>query len=136
MKRYRFLEKDDIFEALNRLRDAFLAAKDGDEVEEIINGLLTQDEKMKIGRRILIAKFLKNDFTYEEIANTLKVGRNTILSVIRSLDQHPLAFELIEKRSKKVEKIYQNKKTATIGGSQLIFKKKVYTGFKRENVER
>ena len=49
MRRYRFLEKEEIFDALNKLRNAFLAARDGDEVEEIINGLLTFDEKMKIG---------------------------------------------------------------------------------------
>ena len=46
MRRYRFLEKEEIFDALNKLRNAFLAARDGDEVEEIINGLLTFDEKM------------------------------------------------------------------------------------------
>ena len=60
MRRYKFLQKEDLFEALNRLRDAFLAAKDGNEVEEIINGLLTQDEKLKIGRRILVAEYIKD----------------------------------------------------------------------------
>ena len=40
MRRYGFLTKTDTYEALNRLRDAFLAAKDGNEVNEIINGIL------------------------------------------------------------------------------------------------
>ena len=53
MKRYTFLTKDDTYEALMRLRDAFLAAKNGKEVGEIINGLLSEDEKIKIGRRII-----------------------------------------------------------------------------------
>lgn len=43
MRRYKFLKKEDIYQAFNRLRDAFLSAKDGNEVEEIINGLLTRD---------------------------------------------------------------------------------------------
>lgn len=136
MRRYGFLQKEEIFEALNRLRDAFLAAKNGEEVEEIINGLLTHDEKMKIGRRILIAKYIKDGMGFGEIARALKVGKNTIVSVIHNLDRYPSAYELIEKRGKKVEKEYSNKNTKTIGGSKLIFKKKVHTGFRRKDVER
>lgn len=136
MKRYRFLQKDDMYDALNRLRDAFLAAKNGEEVEEIINGLLTYDEKMKLGRRILIAKLIKDGMGYDEIVNTLKVGKNTIISIIRSLDQHPVAFKLIEKRRQKVEKVYQKNNLIKLGGSQLIFKKKIYSEFSRKNVER
>ena len=55
MRRYKFLDKDSVFSALNRLRASFLAAKDGNDVEEIINALFTVDEKLRIGRRIQIA---------------------------------------------------------------------------------
>ncbi len=136
MRRYRFLKKEDNYHALNRLRDAFLAAKDGNEVNEIINGLLTTDEKLKIGRRIIVAEYLKAGFRIEEIARQLKVGNNTISSVMKQLDEHPIAFELVEKRSKKVEKEYQQKKYHSSGGSNLILKKKDYTGFTRKNVLR
>lgn len=130
------MQEEEIFEALNRLRDAFLAAKDGEEVEMIIKALLTHDEKMKIGRRILIAQYLKEGMGFDEITRTLKVGKNTIGSVIRSVEQFPLAFELIERRHLKVEKEYQNKKQKINGGSKLIFKKKEYSGFKRKDVAR
>lgn len=115
MRRYKFLRKEDIYEALNRLRDAFLAAKNGEEVEEIINGILTHDEKIKIGRRILVAECLKLE---------------------KSLDMYPASFELIGKRSNKVEKLYAQKKYRLIGGSTLVFKKREYTDFKRKDVKR
>lgn len=136
MRRYKFLHKEDIYEALNRLRDAFLAAKDGNEVEEIISGLLTPDEKLKIGRRILVAEYIKDGMSFEEITKNLKVGKNTIASVMKSLDQYPRSFEIIDKRRIKVESVYNKKKHRFIGGSTLIFKKREYTGFKRKDVER
>src|SRR5688500_168731 len=101
MRRYRFLQEDDIYAALNRLRDAFLAAKDGTEVEEIINGLLTQDEKLKIGRRIIIAEYLDAGVKFEDITRELKVGKNTIIAVTRSLDQYKDFLPLIMQRTKK-----------------------------------
>ncbi len=78
MRRYGFLTTSDTYEALNRLRDAFLAAKDGREVTEIINGLLTEDEKLKMGRRILVADALRNEGKYKEIVQISNVGYSTI----------------------------------------------------------
>lgn len=136
MNRYRFLNQEDIYSALNKLRDAFLAAKNGEEVNEIINGLLTVDEKVKIGRRILIAELLKNGFTIDEITDLLNVGKTTITLVNKNMDSHPACFELIEKRHKKVEKEYQQRKHVLSGGSKLIRKQKSYSGFKRKDVSR
>ena len=111
MKRYKFLNANDIYDALNQLRDAFLAAKDGNEVEEIINGLLTQDERLKIGRRILIAQYLEGGFKIEEITQTLKVGKNTISHVSRLLDNHPSCYKLIDTRRSIVEREYKKRNT-------------------------
>lgn len=136
VRRYHFLNTDDIYEAFNRLRDAFLAAKNGSEVEEIINAILTQDEKVRIGRRIIIAGLLKSRLTIEEIVGLLKVGNGTVMAVARSLEAYEKGFKLLEQRKKKVESEYQSKKYKTVGGSMKIFKKKVYTGFKRKDVNR
>lgn len=136
MRRYKFLKKEDIYEALNRLRDAFLAAKDGNEVEEIMNGLLSTDEKLKIGRRILVAEYLKAGMKFETIVKTLKVGKNTIISVMKNLENYPDFIELINKRTHKVEKEYSKKKYNLIGASKLVYKKKTYSGFKRKDVQR
>lgn len=136
MRRYKFLAKESVYEALNKLRAAFLAAKDGNEVEEIIKGLLTSDERIKIGRRILIAQGIKEGFTYDEIKDELKVGKTTILMVDGKLRSNPLCFELIGKREMKVNEEYGKKSYENIGGSKRILKSKRYTGFKRSNVKR
>ncbi len=136
MKRYSFLNQEDINEALNQLRNVLLAAKDGEEVNQILNGIFTSDEMVKIGRRIIIAKCIKNNLTLEEITQLLHVGKNTITLVNKSMESYPLCFELIEERGKKVEKVYNKKKHHLTGGSELIFKKKSYSGFKRKDVKR
>lgn len=136
VRRYNFLKNDDIYEAINRLRDAFLAAHDGSEVEEIINAILTQDEKLRIGRRIIIAEFLKSGLTVQEIVHLLKVGNNTVMSVTKNLEEHENGFTLLEQRKGKVEKEYQNKKYKLVGGPKKVFKQKVYTGIKRKDIKR
>ena len=136
MKRYRFLKQEDIYDALNRLRNAFLAARNGIEVEKIINGLLTTDEKLKIGRRILIAECLKSNIGIDEISRMLKVGKNTIMHISRRLEKHEEWFDLIEKRNTVTEKEYQKKKNKTVGSSKLVFKPEVHSGFKRKDGKR
>ncbi|MBI2621325.1 MAG: hypothetical protein HYW63_01600 [Candidatus Levybacteria bacterium] len=136
MRRYKFLEKEAIYEALNRLRDSFLAATDGNEVEEIINGLLTLDERLKIGRRILIAEYISSGVGIDEISRELKVGKNTIVHVMRLMDARPDCYNLIRRRGLLVEKEYRNKRYSKTGGSQLVFKRNEYTGFNRKDVKR
>lgn len=136
MRRYQFLKHEEVYSALNKLRDLFLAAQDGNEVDEIINGVLTQDEKLKIGRRILIAELVSSGAGIDDISRTLRVGKNTIVSVMKSLDAYPKSLVIIEKRNAKVQDVYSKKKFKLLGGSNKIFKTKIYTGFKRKDVKR
>lgn len=105
-------------------------------MNEIIKGILTNDERMKIGRRIQIAQLLREGITYREIKEELKVGIDTILLVEEKLNQSKTWFDLIMFRENKVEKVYRNKRFRTIGGSTKIFKQSEYTGFTRKNVQR
>lgn len=130
------MKKDAVYEALNKLRAAFLAAKDGGEVEKIIKGVLTHDERIKIGRRIQVAEMIKAGFTYEEIKNELKVGRHTIQETGRKISEFPFCFKLISERESRVEKEYRDKSYVKVGGPKMIFKRSVYTGFKRKDVKR
>ena len=136
MRRYKFLTRENIYDALNKLRVAFLAAKDGNDVEEIINGLLTTDEKLKLGRRILIAQALEEGLTYFEIREQLKVGKQTVALVDRKLRSNSECFKLIGIRERKVKTEYKKRAYKMIGGSKKIFKSKVYTGIKRKDIER
>ena len=135
-RRYQFLKEEQVYDALNKLREAFLAANNGNEVNEIINGLLTHDEKMKIGRRILIAEYLLSGFVIDEISHELKVGKNTVMHVSRRLEKYKECFALIERRGRTVEKEYLKKRYKGVGGSKKVLKAKVYSGFKRKDVKR
>jgi len=136
MRRYNFLTNSDIYEALNRLRDAFLAAKDGNEVTEIINGLLTEDEKIRIGRRILIAEALKNEGKYKEIVQISNVGYSTIAWVAKQIISFPKCFQLVSIRGQKVEKEYKSKKIREVSLSPLPNRRKEYSGIKRSDIKR
>lgn len=86
MKRYDFLLKHEIYQALNKARDALLAAKDGNDVNELLEGLFTDEERLKIGRRIQIAEEIRLGRSYAEIIENLHVGVNTINTVYRNLN--------------------------------------------------
>jgi uncharacterized protein YerC len=136
MRRYHFLQQKDVFEALDRVRDALLAARDGNDVEQIMNGILTFDERMKIGRRILVAEYLIAGFKMEEIKDMFNVGRTTISQVTRKIGDYERCFDLLRSRNKKVNDTYGKKRYRLSGGSTKIFKTKEYTGFKRKDVKR
>lgn len=136
MRRYKNLTEREVFEAFNKVRNAFLAAIDGNEVDIIIDGLLTQDEKLKIGRRLLIADYLLSGHSIDQVVKELKVGIATVIHVSRRLEKYKECFDLIERRSKKVEKEYNSKKYRETGGSKKVFKTKEYTGFRRKDVKR
>lgn len=59
--------------------------KDPLEVKNFIEDLLSPTEKAMLTKRLAIATLLAKGKTYEEIDFTLKVGRNTIMSIARSL---------------------------------------------------
>lgn len=134
--RYKFLTTRDEYEVTNLVRDAFLSAKNGQDVNSVINGLLTTDEMIKIGRRIQIASMLRGGSTGDEIKDFLKVGKDTITLVAKHLARYPECFELISERKRKMEKEVESKKYKKHGGSTLWHKKKEYTGFTRKDVKR
>ena len=136
MRRYHFLQKMDVYEALNKVRDSLLAARDGNDVEQIMNGILTFDERMKIGRRIQVAECLLSGWKVEDIKSAFKVGKTTIAFVARNIEDYEKCFELIKARSKRVEGEYEKKSHRLVGGSTKIFKTREYTGFKRKDVKR
>ncbi len=127
--------KDD-YEITNLVKNAFLAAQNGLDVDEILNGLLTTDERIKIGRRIQVASLLLSGMSGEDIKTTLGVGRDTVTVVSKRVFGNPKCFELIQEHIKKVEREYNHKKYKIRGGSTLIHKKKEYTGFARKDVKR
>lgn len=135
-KRYVRLDTDSFYASFNRLRDAFLAAKNGVEVDKVIDAILTADEKVKIGRRVQVAELIKSGLLYREIANLLKVGLTTIVEVDKRLAENPEGFEIIFQRREKVEKEFKDKAYQKVGGTKVVYKKTRYTGYRRRDVPR
>lgn len=125
MRRYKFLSRESVYDALNRLRTAFLAAKDGKEVDEIILGLLTHDERMKVGRRIQVAELLEAGLSHREISEELKASSPTIRLVSRKMQEHPSCFLLINRRKERVELEFKKRAYEKIGGPKMVYKRKV-----------
>lgn len=135
-KRYVRLDNDSFYESFNRLRDAFLAAKNGIEVDKVIEAILTEDERVKIGRRIQVADLIKSGLVYREISNLLKVGLTTVVEVDKRLAENPEGFEIIFQRREKVEKEFKDKAYQKVGGTKVVYKKTRYTGYRRRDVPR
>lgn len=66
----------------NRIFDLFVKTvidlKDGQEVKDFLEDLLSPSEKIMLVKRLAIAILLSKGYTYEAIDNTLKVSRPTI----------------------------------------------------------
>lgn len=136
MRRYKYIKKEEIFESWNRLRAALLAAKDGNQVNDIMFALFTEEERFQLGRRIQVAECLIQKMTIAQIKEILNVGNSTVLHISRRIEKYPTGFSLIFKRRETVEKEYQKGKTRSVGGSKRVFKEKVYTGLKRKDIQR
>jgi DNA-binding MarR family transcriptional regulator len=84
----------------------------------------------------MIAECIKDSMTNIEICDLLKVGRSTVTHILRRVEKYPNGFMLIERRGKRVKTEYEKKKYKEVGGSTLIWKKKVYTGITKKDIER
>lgn len=82
-------------------------------MKTFLKDLLTESERIMMGRRILIARLLLSGKTYAEIKDDLRVGNSTIRTVERWLnDQFPgyeSAVRGMEKEFEAREKRYDDK---------------------------
>ncbi len=84
------LTKEHKIEILDGLYTAAGSLKGRAVMKLFLRDLLTESERVMLGRRIAIARLLLADKSYEEIQNTLHVGATTIGKVQRWLsDQMP-----------------------------------------------
>lgn len=127
MARYDFLPRHAVEDALEKLRAALLAAKDGHDVDEIIQGLLTPDEYIKLGRRIEVARLLKSGMTYREISDDMSVGLSTVKLVARKLYERPRCYKLIHSTEQKIDNEHSKERYRKTGSLMMIRKRKIRT---------
>jgi len=90
-------EKDRI-RYLDVLYTAAASLGSREEVKEFLRDLLTESERIMIGRRIIIAQMLLRESSYAEIQKELGVGTDTIMRVHRWLSDQPGGYEKAVKK--------------------------------------
>lgn len=108
------MDNKDRMKYLDALYTSISGLKSREEIKNFLKDLLTESERVMIGRRILIAQKLLENKTYNEIVEEMHVGFDTIMRVHRWLedesDGYEKAVRALEKelsqRTKKLETKY------------------------------
>ena len=104
--RPRKLKNDDKMKYLDTLYTAISSLGSRDEVKRLLRDLLTESERIMIGRRIIIAQRLLEDKSYFEIKTELGVGMDTITRVHKWLEDDSYGYE---ETIKKLEKEFNGR---------------------------
>ena len=92
------LSAQEEIETLDALYTAASSLQGRDAVKRFLKDLLTESERIMLGRRVLIARKLLTGSNYDDIAASMKVGHDTIARVHSWLeDQIPGYEEAIKK---------------------------------------
>ena len=93
-------------------------------MKDFLRDLLTESERIMLGRRILIARALLMGQTHDEIVDEFKVGKDTIQRIARWLDEQMPGYKnAIAKMDEEMEK---RKQSADITNNPLGYLKKKY----------
>ena len=89
-------------EAVEELFEAILTLKDTDECTKFFEDICTVNEVLSIAQRFAVAKMLKENHTYLEVAEKTGASTATISRVNRSLnygnDSYTMVLERMEKK--------------------------------------
>jgi len=87
------LNENDRMVILDALYTAAGTVRGRDDAKKLLRGLLTESERIMLGRRILIARELLFGATYDEIVEKYNVGKDTVLRIVRWLDEQFPGYE-------------------------------------------
>jgi len=123
-KRMHELSKEEQIKTLDSLYTAAAAVRGRSAMKSFLRDLLTESERIMLGRRILIARLLLSGETYEGIYDRLRASPGTVRNVDRWLqDQMPGYENAIQALEEEFGKRDFKKKYAT---SMLFRFKKRY----------
>ena len=100
--RPRKIDNKEKIEYLDALYTAVESLKSREEVKNFLRDLLTESERIMVGRRIIIAKRLLDNQCYDQIIKEMKVGPDTIMRVHRWLEDDIDGYEKVVKKLEKV----------------------------------
>ena len=88
-------------EQLKLLTEALLSLKTEDEVRSLLSDLCTIREMQDLGQRLEVARLLRSQMTYSDIAQQTGASTATISRVNRSLNYGTDGYELVMERIRK-----------------------------------
>lgn len=94
-KRVKELSEQERIETLDALYTAAGTIKGRDSAKSFLRDLLTESERIMLGRRILIARALLAGLTHDEIVGRYKVGKDTIAKIARWLEDQLPGYEQV-----------------------------------------
>ncbi len=80
-------------ETFDALYTAMSSLKDRTSMKAFLRDLLTESERIMLGRRIILARAILSGKTYDEIVREYKVGKDTILKIHTWLDDQFPGYE-------------------------------------------
>ena len=112
---------------LDALYTAAASAKGRAATKEFLRDLLTESERIMLGRRILIARALLLGHTYDEIVEEFRVGKDTIQRISHWLDDQLPGYEkAIAKMNEEFTKRQSGQGAAKLHDDPLGYLKKKY----------
>lgn len=100
---------------LDALYTASSVLKTKDDMKKFLRDLLTESERIMIGRRIIIAHKLLQDEGYDQISSELKAGKDTITKVHQWLQDEVRGYE---KAIEKFQKILDQREEKKVKANQ------------------
>src|SRR3989338_4630267 len=89
----RKVSKQEKIKYLDALYTAASSLGSREEMKNFLRDLLTESERIMIGRRIMIAQKLLQDKSHDQIVQEMKVGKDTIMRVHRWLEDEFDGYE-------------------------------------------
>ncbi len=80
-------------ETLDALYTAASSAKGREAMKRFLKDLLSESERIMLGRRILVARAILSGQTYDDIVEEYKVGKDTVYRIARWLDDQLPGYE-------------------------------------------
>lgn len=92
------LPKEKRIQMIGEFYDVIHCLKNRGEIRLFLKDLLTPDEIANLMRRIEVAVLLTAGFTYDQISQILKVGKDKVTNVQKSLAQGGDGYKIVVKR--------------------------------------
>lgn len=119
------LSKEETIATLDALYTAASAIKGRDAMKLFLRDLLTSSERIMLGRRIIIARMLIADVSYNEIGERMRVGRATIGRVQRWLhDKFPGFENAIKEMEREFSSRYKKHDEKYLYATSMLFRLK------------